>query len=122
MANVFSTFEALINLVSDSYKISAEGKKEIERSQTIETEIRKIQIETDTKRLALVLQSPDYIEDEMKILQKDFEEIAIPTSNDVILQNSGKLLLLASKDLLIVLDTIKGTANIGDILVKMGKN
>ena len=122
VATVFSTLEALINVISNSYKISTEEKKTINKSQIIDAEIRKIQIETDTKSLTLAFQTHDYITEKMKYLPKDLEQIVIPTSNDVVLKNTGKLLLLASKNLLIVLDTIKGTANTGDILVKIGKS
>ena len=99
VATVLSILAALISAISKRYK-------------TI----------TERKNFALAFQQADYISEIMKILQKDLEQIAIPTSNKVILRNTGKLLLLASKTLLFVLGPIKETANIGEILVKMRKS
>ncbi len=98
VATALSTLAALISAISKSYKTIAERNN-----------------------FALAFQQTDYIAEVMEILQKDLEQISIPTSNKVILRNTGKLLLLASKTLIFVLGTIKETANIGEILVKMRK-
>ena len=97
VATVLSTLAALICIISKSYKTFTEGKKAKEKSQKIDAEI-------------------------MKNLQKDLEQRAISTSNNIVLRDTGNLLFLASKNLLIVLGAIKETANIGDILVKMEKS
>jgi uncharacterized protein YjbI with pentapeptide repeats len=99
VATALSTLAALINAIEKSYKTIADGRN-----------------------FALAFQQTDYIAEVMEILQKDLEQISIPTSNKVILRNTGKLLLLASKTLIFVLGTIKETANIGEILVKMRKS
>ena len=99
VATVLSTLAALIGAISKSYKSITEGKN-----------------------FALAFQQIEKLPERMKILQKDLEQIAIPTSNKVILRNTGKLLLLASKTLLFVLGAIKETANMGEILVKMEKS
>ena len=122
VATVLSTLAALIYVISKSFRTFSEGKKAKKKSQKIDAKIRKIQIETEEKRFALALRQTDYIKELMKNLQKDFEQIAISTSNDVVLRYTGKLLFLASKNLLIVLGALKETANIGDILVNMEKN
>ena len=99
VATVLSTLAALISAIS-------------KRNKTI----------TEGKNFDLAFQQTYYISEIMKIFQKDLEQIAIPTSNKVILKNAGKLLLLASKTLLVVLGAIKETANIGEIWVKMRKS
>ena len=76
---------------------------------------------TEGKNFALALRQTDYIAEILKNLHINLEQIAIPTSNKIVLRNTGKLLFLASKSLLIVLVSIKETANIGEILVKMRK-
>ena len=99
VVTALSTLAALISAISKSYETVAEGNN-----------------------FALAFQQTDYIAKVMEILQKDLEQISIPTSNKVILKNTGKLLLLASKTLIFVLGTIKETANIGEIWVKMIKS
>lgn len=99
VATVLSNLAALICAISKSYKTITEGKN-----------------------FALALRQIDYIAEIKEILQKDLEQIAIPTSNKVVLKNTGKLLFLASKSLLIVFGAIKETVSIGEILVKMRKS
>jgi uncharacterized protein YjbI with pentapeptide repeats len=98
VATVLSTLAELICAITKSYKTDTEGK-----------------------RFASDLRKNNYIAEVMKNLEKDLEQIAIPTSNKVVLRNTGKLLFLASKSLQTVLSAIKETANIGEILVKMRK-
>jgi len=78
--------------------------------------------DTEGKSFALDLQKKDNVAEIMKNLQEDLEQIEISTSNKVVLENSGKLLFLASKSLLNLLGAVKETANIGEILVKMKKS
>lgn len=96
VATVLSTLASLIFAFSKSYKTITGGKN-----------------------FALALRQTDYIAEIMKNLHINLEQIAIPTSNKIVLRNTGKLLFLASKSLLIVLGSIKETANIGEILVKV---
>ena len=99
VATALSTLAELICTISKSYKTDTEGKS-----------------------FALDLQKKDNIAEIMKNLQEDLEQIEISTSNKVVLENSGKLLFLASKSLLNLLGAVKETANIGEILVKMKKS
>jgi len=99
VATVLSTLAELICAISKSYKTDTEGKG-----------------------FAPDLRKSDYIAEVMKNLEKDLEQVEISTSNKVVLRNTGKLLFLASKSLLNLLGTIKKTANIGEILVKMKKS
>jgi uncharacterized protein YjbI with pentapeptide repeats/Na+-transporting methylmalonyl-CoA/oxaloacetate decarboxylase gamma subunit len=96
VTTVLSILAALIDVISKNYETVAKRKKSEKNSQKIATEI-------------------------LKNLQKELEQIEISTSNDVVLRDAGKLLFLASKDLLNVLGALRETANIRDILVKMKK-
>jgi uncharacterized protein YjbI with pentapeptide repeats len=122
VATVLSTLAELICVISKSFKTFTEGKNARDKSQKKDARIREIQIEAEKNSFALALRQTGYISEIRKKLQKDLDRIAISTMNDVVLRDTGKLLFLASKNLLIVLGVIKETANIGDILVKIEKS
>ena len=121
IAPVLSTLAGLINIISKNSKTFTEGNKAKKKIQKIDAEIRKIENETEEKGFAYALNQIDYFTEMIKDLQKDLEQITLSTSNDVVLRATGKLLFLASKNLLIVLVALKETANIGEILAKMDK-
>ena len=121
IAPVLSTLAGLINIISKNSKTFTEGNKAKKKIQKIDAEIRKIENETEEKGFAFALNQTDYFTEMIKDLQKDLEQITLSTSNDVVLRATGKLLFLASKNLLIVLVALKETANIGEILAKMDK-
>ena len=98
VATALSTLAALICAISKSYNANTRRNDD-----------------------AIALRQTDNISEIMKNLQKDLERIAIPTSNKVVLKNTGKLLFLASKSRLTEIGAIKETTNIGEIPVKMSK-
>jgi hypothetical protein len=71
------------------------------------------------KKFAFAINQTDYISEIIGDIKKELDHLSLPSANDVVLRATGKLLFLASKNLLIVLGTLKETANIGDMLVKM---
>ena len=119
VAAVLSTVAAVMNIISKNYKIITEGNNAKWKHQQFEGETRKNKNQTEDKKFAFALNQADYINEIIGDIKKELDHLSLPSSNDVVLRATGKLLFLASKNLLIVLGALKETANLGDILVKM---
>ena len=113
VATVLGTLASVFLAIPKGFKILMEARKIKVEAELKEIEVEERRLALDTKKKEL------FSKKEMEPVEKELQQIKIPTKNKTVLENQGSLFGLGSKNFMVIIAAIEETANIKIKAVEM---